>query len=128
MGIEKLDELGEIGKRSRQPVDLIDDHHIDPPLHDVGKQFLQRRALHGTAGKATVVIMVAAQSPPFVRLAFDVGFRGLALGVERVKILLEPLVTRDTGVDRATQSGLGHGDASEPRRVPSSRLHPACSC
>ena len=28
--IERLDQLGEVGKRPRQPVDLVDDDHVDP--------------------------------------------------------------------------------------------------
>jgi hypothetical protein len=27
--VKDLDELGEIGERARQPVDLIDDDHVD---------------------------------------------------------------------------------------------------
>ena len=27
--IERLDQLGEVGKRPRQPVDLVDDDHVD---------------------------------------------------------------------------------------------------
>jgi len=81
-----------------------DDHHIDPPLPDVGKQFLQRRLLHRAAGKAAIIIAVTAQFLSLMRLAFDVGLRGL----ERVEILLKPLVTRDPGVDRAAQGGPDH--------------------
>ena len=34
-------------------------------------------------------------------LAADIGLRGIVLGVERVEVLLEPLVGRDAGIDRA---------------------------
>jgi hypothetical protein len=77
-------------------------------LPDVGKQFLQRRLLHRAAGKAAIIIAVTAQFLSLMRLAFDVGLRGLALRIERVEILLKPLVTRDPGVDRAAQGGPGH--------------------
>ena len=31
VGVEHLDQLGEIHERARQPVDLVDDHDIDQP-------------------------------------------------------------------------------------------------
>src|SRR5690349_13798981 len=34
-------------------------------------------------------------------LAADIGLRGIVLGVERVEVLLKPLVGRDAGIDRA---------------------------
>src|SRR5262249_2008806 len=34
-------------------------------------------------------------------LAADIGLRGAILGIERVEVLLKPLVGRDAGVDRA---------------------------
>jgi hypothetical protein len=34
-------------------------------------------------------------------LAADVGFRRLVLGVEGVELLVEPVLGRDTGIDRA---------------------------
>src|SRR5207244_2688928 len=34
-------------------------------------------------------------------LAANVGLRGIVLGVERVEVLLKPLVGRDAGIDRA---------------------------
>ena len=43
--VEHLDQLGEIHERSRQPVDLVDHHHVDQPGLDVGEQPLQRRSL-----------------------------------------------------------------------------------
>src|SRR6516164_744981 len=44
--IENLDDLGEIGERAGQPVDLTDDHGIDPPRGGVGEQALQGRSIH----------------------------------------------------------------------------------
>jgi hypothetical protein len=35
MGIEELDQLGEVGKRSRQPVYLVDDDDVDLAGTDV---------------------------------------------------------------------------------------------
>ena len=34
-------------------------------------------------------------------LTADIGLRGIVLGVERVEVLLKPLVGRDAGIDRA---------------------------
>jgi hypothetical protein len=44
--IEDLGDLGKIGERAGQPVDLVDDHDVDPPGRDVGEQPLQSRPQH----------------------------------------------------------------------------------
>ena len=41
MGVEQFDQLGKVGQRSRQTVDLIDDDHIDFSGPDVHQQPLQ---------------------------------------------------------------------------------------
>jgi hypothetical protein len=46
MRIEQLDQLGEVGERARQPVDLVDDDHVDPVSANVVEQPLERRPLH----------------------------------------------------------------------------------
>jgi hypothetical protein len=73
MGIECLDQLGEVGERAGQPVDLIDDDHIDPSRLDVDEQLLQGRPNHRPAGEAAVVVRISFQTPALMRLAFDVG-------------------------------------------------------
>ena len=49
-----------------------------------------------------------------MRLAPDIGLRGVILGIERVEVLLKPLVSRDAGINRTTDgfrgSGLHTGD------------------
>ena len=45
MGIEQLDELGKIGQRSRQAVDLVDNNDIDPAGPDIGQKLLKGRAV-----------------------------------------------------------------------------------
>src|SRR5580704_13338162 len=40
-GVKDVDELGKIGERARQPVDLIDDDHIDLACLDIGDQPFQ---------------------------------------------------------------------------------------
>ena len=42
MGIERLDQLGKVGKRAGQAIDLIDDDHVDPSRLHVNEQLLER--------------------------------------------------------------------------------------
>ena len=79
MRVEEFDQLGEVGKRPRQPVDLIDDDHVDLAGPDILQQLLERRPLHRTSRKAAVVIAFPDKLPSLMGLAFDVGLRGLAL-------------------------------------------------
>ena len=93
--------LGEIGERAGQPVDLVDDEDVDPPGLDVGKQALQRRALQGGARDAAIVVTGGQRDPPLVLLAGDIGRAGLALGLQRVEVLLESFFRGFTGIDGA---------------------------
>ena len=88
--VEDLDERREVGERAAEPVDLVDDDHVDEPLLDVGEKALQPGPLQRSAGDAAVVIGGAHQHPAFGLLAGDVGLAGLALGVEAVELLLQP--------------------------------------
>ena len=56
MRVEQLDQLGEVGKRPRQPVDLVDDDHVDLPRPDIV------HALLGFVLAATLRALVA-QNP-----------------------------------------------------------------
>src|SRR5208283_3030187 len=126
MRIECLHQLGEIGERARQPIDLIDDDNVDPALANSVKQALQRRPLHGAAGIATVVEALAHQTPALVRLTLDKSLGGLSLRVERIEVLFETRVGGDASVDGAA-NGRGHGlpptreDSREARRAPAVR-------
>ena len=73
MGIERLDQLGEVRQRAGQPIDLIDDDDVDPPGLDIDEQVLERQANHRAAAEAAVVVTIPNQSPALVRLALDVG-------------------------------------------------------
>ena len=77
--IEDLDDLGKIGERAGQPVDLVDDHDIDALCRDVGEQPLQSRPTHRRAGEPAVIITCAQAHPAFVALAGDKGLAGFAL-------------------------------------------------
>ena len=101
MLVEQLDELGEVGKRAGEPVDLVDDDDVDPVGPDLVQQALQGRAIERSAGEAAVIEPVANEPPALMRLALDVGLTGLPLGIERVEGEVEIMLGRFAGVDRA---------------------------
>ena len=70
---------------------------------DVGKQPLQRRTLQRGARNAAVVIAVRDQDPALGALAGNIGLAGLALGIEAIEFLLQPLLAGFAGVDRAAE-------------------------
>ena len=72
MFVEDLDELGEVGKRARQAIDLVDDDHIHPALPDLGEQKLQGWTCEGGTGPPTIVIVFRRKPPALVGLALDV--------------------------------------------------------
>src|SRR5271157_333937 len=116
MSVEQFDQLGEVGERARQPVDLVDDDHVDPVSANVVEQSRERRPLHRAAGIAAVVVTSPDQLPAFMGLALDVGLRRLPLVVERVELLLQAMLGRNAGVDGAAESRLvsvgSHGEAA----------------
>ena len=108
--IEDLDDLGKIGERAGQPVDLVDDDGVDPTRGDVGEQPLQSRPVHRCAGEPAIVISRAQAHPALVPLAVDEGLAGLALRLQRIEFLLEPLLGGFAGVDRtADPAGVSCG-------------------
>jgi hypothetical protein len=46
MRVEQFDQFGEVGKRSRQPVDFVDDDNVDLARPDIFQQLLERRPFH----------------------------------------------------------------------------------
>src|SRR6267154_4067778 len=105
--IEDLDDLGKIGERAGQPVDLVDNDGVDPPRREVTQQPLQSRPIHPRAGEPAVIISRAQADPAFLPLAVDEGLAGFALCLQRIEFLLEPLLGRLAGVDRTTARGSG---------------------
>ena len=89
MGIEQFDQLGKIGQRAGQPIDLVDDNDIDPVGSDVIEELLQGRAVGRSAGKTAIVISSSNQCPAGMGLAADIGLRRVILGIERVEVLIE---------------------------------------
>jgi hypothetical protein len=103
VAVEDFHQLGEVDERARQPVDLVDHHHIHKPILDVGKETLQGRAFQRATGDAAIIILIAHQHPAFGALARHIGLAGFALGVQRVELLLQPFLGGFAGVDRAAQ-------------------------
>ena len=101
--VEQLDQLGEIGQRAGEPVDLVDHHDVDLAGPDIGQELLQGRAVERGAREAAIVVVVGNEPPALMRLALDIGLAGLALGVERVELEVEVMLGRLAGVDGAAR-------------------------
>ena len=90
-------------KRPAQAVDLVDHHDVDLVRLDIGQQALEGRTLQRGARDAAVIVAVGHQKPAFGLLAGHIGLAGLALGIEAVELLLQALLGRLAGVDRAAE-------------------------
>ena len=101
MAVEDIDDAREVQQRSRQPVHLVDDHAVDPARLHLGHQPPKRGALHAPPGEAAVVVAIGQQDPALVALAGDKRLGRLALSVERVEVLIKPLVRGLAGVHGA---------------------------
>jgi hypothetical protein len=77
--VEGLDELGEVGKGSGEPVDLVDDHDVDSLRPDLIEEALEGWTVEGGAGEPTIIEMCGYELPALMGLALDVGLTGLAL-------------------------------------------------
>jgi len=71
--VKNLHELGKIGKRSRQPVHLIHDDHVDLACLDISHQPFQGWSLHRAAGKPAIIIQRPQHRPAFVLLRQNEG-------------------------------------------------------
>src|SRR6516165_4907032 len=60
--------------------------------YDVGEQPLQSRPTHRRAGEPAVIIPRAQAHPTFLALAGDKGLASLALRLQRIEFLFEPLL------------------------------------
>jgi hypothetical protein len=56
MGVERLDQYGEVRERAGKAIDLIDHDHIHPTLLHLGKEELQGWTLERSAGQSTIVV------------------------------------------------------------------------
>ncbi len=126
MLVEQLDQLGEVGERAGEPVDLVDHHDGDLASPDISQKLLQGGAVEGGARESAIVVVVGDEPPALMGLALDVGLAGLPLGVERVEFEVEIMLGRLAGVDRAAKDlsfgrlhrcpFLGSGETLPPRR------------
>ena len=106
VALEHLDHLGEVGEASGQAVDLVDDHDVHLAGLDVRQQAFEGRAVHVAPGVGGVVVVVRDRNPALRALAGDVGMARVALGVDGVVLLVQPLVGGLAGVDGAAQAAL----------------------
>src|SRR5207302_6156429 len=100
-GVEDLDQPGKVGKRSRQPVDLVDDHDVNAAGLDIGEQALHPGPFQLAAGEPAIVITGPRQHPALVLLATNIGLTRIALRRERIEFLLEPFLGGFARVDGA---------------------------
>src|ERR1700732_1810343 len=107
MGIQTIDDLGELGERPGHAVDLVNDNDLNLASLDSGEEPLQGRALYRAAREASVVVHFGERDPSGVTLARDVGLTCFALRVERVELLLQPILGRLADVDRAAENHAG---------------------
>ena len=76
-----LDDLGKVGQRTGQAVDLVADDDIDAAALDVREKLLQGGAVHRRTGDTAIVIGLREAGPALMALARDVGLASLALGM-----------------------------------------------
>src|SRR5713101_3988121 len=102
MGIEQLDQLGEISQGPRQAVDLVDDDYVNLLGADILQQPLQIGTVGGPARVPPIVIARPDQGPAGMGLTFDISGGRVVLSIQGVELLLEPLFSGDPRIDRAT--------------------------
>jgi hypothetical protein len=107
MPIERLEHACKVQQRPGQPVDLVNEHGVDLASLDVRQQALQGRSFHVAARETTVIESPWQARPALGCLTLDVRFGGLALGVQRVELLLQALFRRFAGIDGTAHDCLG---------------------
>src|SRR5262249_10479014 len=78
---------------------------VDLARFYVGQQALQRRSFHVATGEAAIVIAFGQAGPALVSLAADESFGGLALGIQRVELLLQSFLGGLSSIDGAAHQG-----------------------
>jgi hypothetical protein len=56
VGVEQFDQLGKVGQRPREAIDLIDDNHVDLSGPDIFQEPLQIWSVGRTSGISAIVI------------------------------------------------------------------------
>ncbi len=103
MTLEGLDQLEEVEHRAGEPINLVDQDHVDFAGFNISQQALKGRALQRASGDSTIVVAILDRKPPLGALTYYIGLAGLALGIQRVELHIEAFLGRLAGVDRATQ-------------------------
>src|SRR5271170_2522162 len=93
-------------RASGSAVDLVDDDDIDPSRREIGEQLLQSGPIDRGAGEPAVVISLGQAYPTLVPLAVYEGLAGLTLRLQRIELLLEPLLGRFASIDRASDGSV----------------------
>jgi len=65
---------------------------IDLAGLDIREELFEGGPLHRAAGNPAVVVAGFDQPPALAGLTLDIGLTGLALGIERVEVLLQALL------------------------------------
>ena len=87
----RIYDLGKIGERAGQPVDLVDGLGVvDLSRGDIVEQLLQRRPIDRRAGEPDVIINRTPAHPAFGPLAVDEGLADFALCLQRIEFRVEP--------------------------------------
>jgi hypothetical protein len=62
MLVEEFHQLGEVGERAGQPVDLVDHNDVDLPVSYIIQQFLKGRAIQGVGSVGTEMPVLSGSS------------------------------------------------------------------
>jgi hypothetical protein len=89
------------------PVNLVDHDHVDQMGLDIGQQPFKGGPFRRSSGIAGVIIESGKGNPALVPLTLYICVTGLALGMQGVEILFEPLLGGFSGVDRAAKNLCG---------------------
>jgi hypothetical protein len=122
--IEQLDQLGEVRQRSRQAVDFVDNDDIDLPGPDIIQELLEVWPVGGPTGVPAIVIAGSDQGPSGMGLALDIARGGIVLRIQRVELLVKPMLSRNPRIDGAADRPYGrslHGRVSIADRSSLSR-------
>jgi hypothetical protein len=103
-GVKGFNQLGEVGKRASEAIDLVDDHHIDLAGFNIYQQlFFEGGAVEVAAGIRRIVVVLRQHLPAQRRLALDIGLAGISLCIQRIELLLQSMFGGFAGIDGAVQ-------------------------
>src|SRR5258706_10353781 len=80
---------------------LLDNDDVNLPGADVLQQSLQIGTVGRPTGVSPIVIAGPDQGPAGMGLTLDIGGGSIVLRVQRVELLIESMIGRDPGIDRA---------------------------